>query len=76
MRKDINSLGKRREPTTESKSFTPISPKLATFVELDESEVEPRNEPAELDKDVRGLVPDQASDVGYGDVEHGEGLFE
>lgn len=68
-KKDV--LSERREPPRERKRLAAISPELSSLVVLDESEVEPRCEPAELDEDVGRLVPDQAGDVGDGDVEHG-----
>lgn len=70
-----NVLSEGREPAAESECLGAITTELATLVELDESEVEPRDEPAELDEDVGRLVADEAGDVRDGDVEHGEGLY-
>lgn len=43
------ALGKRREPTRERKGLAPVSPEVAALVVLDEAQVEPRDEPSELD---------------------------
>lgn len=48
-RRKRDALDKRREPTRESERLTPVTPEIARLGPLDEPEVEPRDEPAELD---------------------------
>lgn len=69
---DMNySLSNRREPIDEGKGFRSVpSNPIISFSCLEESEVDPRDQPAELNENERGSISQNAYYVGKGHVEH------
>lgn len=47
--KEGDALGKGREPACERERLAAVSSEVASLVVLDEAQIEPRDEPAELD---------------------------
>lgn len=48
-KKRADALGEGREPVCEREGLAAVAAEVAALVVLDEAEVEPRHEPAELD---------------------------
>jgi hypothetical protein len=66
----------RREPILESKSFGSITSEFSIFTELEKPQIDPCYKESELDEDVGAWTEDDDEDVGYKEVDSGEGLIE
>jgi hypothetical protein len=65
---------RRREPILESESFGSIASEFSIFTELEKPQIDPCYKESELDEDVRRWTEDDDEDVGYKEVDSGEGL--
>ena len=70
-RDELNRLvGERREPVDECEGLAAVALETG-FVDFEESQIGPGNEPSELNQDPWRGVADEAHDVADSDIEHG-----
>lgn len=64
-------MKERWEPVDKGESFASVTLKTG-FVDLEEAQIGPRNEPSKLNQNPRRGVADEAHDVADRDVKHGK----